>query len=146
MLNQGDMRLGQAQGWYGQRRVRRVRRSRLRLRSRLLLGFAAVVAVWLLIGFSLPHNGLLIAALMLMLGLMGLIAGLVLGLFWLARRTLRRATSLEGLADVIGAPWLGRTGWAARTVWPGGVTRPDGRQSYPAHHDDTGMVWPEDRG
>jgi len=89
-------------------RVRRYRRGRLRLRSRLLLAAAAMTALWLLVGFSLPHNGLLIAAFLLMTAVMGLIAGLVVGLILLARRAWRRAAWLEGLPRLAGVPWLGR--------------------------------------
>jgi hypothetical protein len=97
----------------------RSRRTRLRFRSRLLLACAAIAALWLLIGISLPHNGLLIAALLLMLGLMGLVVGGVVGLVWFGRRALRRAAWLEGLPLLVGAPWLGRTAGAGRTVWAG---------------------------
>jgi hypothetical protein len=101
------------QGLRGQSRVRRFRRPRLRWRTRLLLGFAAVIALWLLIGFSLPHNGLLIAALILMLGMMGLVAGLVIGLLLLGRRVVRRAVR-DGLPGLIDTAWLGRTMGAGR--------------------------------
>jgi hypothetical protein len=97
------------------------------LRTRLLLGFAAITALWLLIGFSLPHNGLLIAALILMLGLMGLVAGLVVGLVLLGRRVVRRALR-DGLPGLIDAHWLDRTMGAGRTIW---MNRP---------------AWPDDQG
>jgi hypothetical protein len=117
---------GAGQRWHSQLRSRRLRRPRLRLRlrTRLLLGFAAVVALWLLIGFSLPHNGLLLAALILMLGFMGLIAGLVVGLILLGRRMLRRALE-DGLPGLIDGHWLGRTMGAGRTMWMSRPAWPD---------------------
>jgi hypothetical protein len=118
---------GGGQRWRSQPRVRRFRRPRLRLRTRLLLGFAAITALWLLIGFSLPHNGLLIAALILMLGLMGLVAGLVVGLVLLGRRVVRRVLR-DGLPGLIDAHWLDRTMGAGRTIW---MNRP---------------AWPDDQG
>jgi hypothetical protein len=143
MTSQDDMRVGGAEryarasyAWVdnrasaggGQRwrqsRVRRFGRPRLRWRTRLLLGFAAVIALWLLIGFSLPHNGLLIAALVLTLGLMGLVGGLVVGLLLLGRRVVRRAVR-DGLPGLIDTPWLGRTMGAGRTVWMSRAAWPD---------------------
>jgi hypothetical protein len=115
-------------------RVRRYRRRRLRLRSRLLLAVTAMTALWLLIGFSLPHNGLLIAAFLLMTGLMGLAAGLVVGLILLARRAWRRAAWLEGLPLLAGTPpWLGRALWAGRTVWVGREAWRAGNRFHPAY-------------
>src|ERR1017187_4658669 len=122
MVNRGDMRASDAdhdvaaarlRGHYAAGRLtqegfRRRGRRRLRFRSRLLLTLATVTAIWLLIGFSLPHNGLLIAALLLMLGLLGLTAGVVVALVWLARRAWRRGAWLEGLPVLVGLPWLGR--------------------------------------
>src|SRR6266851_5518024 len=72
-------------------------RPRLRLRSWLLLACAAITAFWLLIGYSLLHGGLLVAALLLMLGLVGLTVGVVASLIWLGRRAWRRGAWLEAL-------------------------------------------------
>jgi hypothetical protein len=118
MVSRGDRRLGEV-GRAGPR-------FRLRWRSRLLLAGAAATAFWLLIGYSLPHNGLLLAALFMILALMGLIVGLVLGLVWLGRRAWRRGTWLSDLAALAGLPWLGRALWAAgqvRTAARSGTTR-----------------------
>ena len=133
MVNQGDMRASDAgrdaaatrlRGHYAagrltQQSIRRRGRRRLRFRTRLLVTLATVTALWLLIGFSLPHNGLLIAALLMMLGLMGLTVGGVVALVWLARRAWRRGAWLEGLPVLVGQPWLGRAMWAGRAVWVG---------------------------
>ncbi len=114
-------------------RVRPYRRRRLRLRARLLLTAAAMTALWLLVGFSLPHNGLLIAAFLIMTGLVGLMAGLVVGLILLARRAWRRAAWLEGLPVLAGAPWLGRAVWAGRAVWVGRDAWRAGDRFHPAY-------------
>jgi hypothetical protein len=157
MVNRGDMRASDAdhdvaaarlRGHYAAGRLtqegfRRRGRRRLRFRSRLLLTLATVTALWLLIGFSLPHNGLLIAALLLMLGLMGLTAGVVVALVLLARRAWRRGAWLEGLPVLVGLPWLGRAMWAGRTVW---VSRAAWRAerrygpAYPASRDYPGSA------
>jgi hypothetical protein len=144
MVSQDDMRVGDAEhyarasyAWVdtqppagggqerrSQPRVRRFRRPRLRWRTRLSLGFVGVIALWLLIGFSLPHYGLLIAALILILGLMGLVAGLVVGLILLGRRMVRRAVR-DGLAGLADPSWPGRTVRAGRTIWMGRPAWPD---------------------
>jgi hypothetical protein len=95
-------------------------RWRRRLRARLLLACAAIVVVWLLIGYTLPHNALLIAAFILLSGLMGLVAGLMAGLFWLGRRAWRHAW-LEGPPLLLTMPRLGLARWAAHAAWAGQV-------------------------
>src|ERR1035437_4952808 len=143
MVNRGDMRASDADrdvaaarlsGHYAAGRLtqegfRRRGRRRLRFRSRLLLTLATVTALWLLIGFSLPHNGLLIAALLLMIGLLGLAAGFVAARVWRARRAWRRGAWLEGLPVLVGLPWLGRAVWAGRA---GGRARGRFGPAYPA--------------
>jgi len=115
-------------------------RPRYRFRSWLLMGCAAITAFWLLIGYSLLHGGLLVAALLLMLGLMGFTVGVVASLIWLGRRAWRRGAWLEALPVVVGLPWLGRAVWAARAVWMGRAAwRASARfrPAYPAVHDRT---------
>jgi hypothetical protein len=132
----------------GRPRVRRSGRPRLLFRSRLLLACAAAAAVWLLVGFSLPHNGLVIAALLLLLGMVGLFIGAVTGLIWLARRAWRRGAWLEGLPLLVGMPWLGRVLWAGRAVWMGHAVWRAGsrlRPAYPASHDYPSSAWPGGR-
>jgi DUF1707 SHOCT-like domain len=113
-------------------RAARNLRTRHRLRSRVLLACAAVVAVWLLIGFALPHNGLLIAALVLMLGMAGVVIGVVAGLIWLARRAWRQGAWLDGLPLLVGMPWLGRVLWAGRAIWMGRAVWRAGNRFRPA--------------
>jgi hypothetical protein len=115
-------------------------RPRLRLRSWLLLAGAAITAFWLLIGYSLLHGGLLVAALLLMLGLAGLTVGVVASLIWLGRRAWRRGAWLEALPVLVGMPWLGRVVWAGRAVWMGRAAwRASARfrPAYPVGHDRT---------
>jgi hypothetical protein len=157
MVNRGDMHASDAgrdaaatrlRGHYAagrltQQSIRRRGRRRLRFRTRLLLTLATVTALWLLIGFSLPHNGLLIAALLLMLGLMGLTVGGVVALVWLARRAWRRGAWLEGLPVLVSLPWLGRAVWAGRAVWVSRAAwRARGRfgPAYPASRDYPGSA------
>src|ERR1017187_1731426 len=157
MVNRGDMRASDAdrdvaaarlRGHYAAGRLtqegfRRRGRRRLRFRSRLLLTLATVTALWLLIGFSLPHNGLLIAALLLMLGLMGLTAGVVVALVWLAPRGWAAGRRLEGLPVLGGRPGLGRGVWAGRAVWVSRAAwRAGGRfgPAYPASRDYPGSA------
>jgi hypothetical protein len=157
MVNQGDMHASDpgrdaaatrlrghyAAGRLTQQSIRRRGRRRLRFRTRLLLTLATVTALWLLIGFSLPHNGLLIAALLMMLGLMGLTVGGVVALVLLARRAWRRGAWLEGLPVLVGQPWLGRAMWAGRAVWVSRAAwRARGRfgPAYPASHDYPGSA------
>jgi hypothetical protein len=131
---------GPSGGWpaHSRRRVRGHGRRRLRFRSRVLLACAAVAAFWLLIGFSLPHNGLLIAAFIVMLGFMGLAVGLVAGLIWLARRAWRRGAWMEGLPLLFGAPWLGRALWAGRAMWIGHSAWRAGSRFRPAYPGSPG--------
>lgn len=161
MVNRGDIRASDAgrdaadarlRGPYAAGRLtpdgfRRRGRRRLRFRSRLLLTLAVVTALWLLIGFSLPHNGLLIAALLVMLGMMGLAVGGVIALVWLARRAWRRGVWLEGLPVLVGLPWLGRAMWAGRAVWVGRAawrarnrSRDQFGPAYPASRDYPGRI------
>jgi hypothetical protein len=113
---------------------------RFRLRSWLLLACAAITAFWLLIGYSLLHGGLLVAALLVMLALMGLTVGVVASLIWLGRRAWRRGAWLEALPVLAGMPWLGRAVWAGRAVLMGHAAwRASARfrPAYPAGHDRT---------
>jgi hypothetical protein len=115
-------------------------RLRFLLRSWLLLACAAITAFWLLIAYSLLHGGLLVAALLLMLGLMGLTVGVVASLIWLGRRAWRRGAWLEALPVLVGMPWLGRVIWAGRAVWMGRAAwRASARfrPAFPAGHDRT---------
>jgi hypothetical protein len=124
----------------GQPQRRPFGRPRLRLRSWLLLACAAITAFWLLIGYSLLHGGLLVAAFLLMLGLAGLTVGVVASLIWLGRRAWRRGAWLEALPVLVGMPWLGRAIWAGRAVWMGRAAwRASARfrPAYPAGHDRT---------
>ena len=146
MVNRGDMRASDAgraaegtrlRGHYmagrpTQEGFRRRGRRRLRLRSRLLLTFVTVTALWLLIGFSLPHNGLLIAALLMMLGLMGLIVGSAVALVWMVRRAWRRGAWREGLPVLVGRSlWVGREAWRAQDQF---------HPAYPASRDYPGSA------
>jgi hypothetical protein len=142
------VRAAAAGGWRGhsRRRAGGHGRRRLRFRSRLLLACAAIAAFWLLIGFSLPHNGLLIAAFIVMLGFMGLAVGIVVGLIWLGRRAWRRAW-MEGLPVLVGMPVLDRALRVGRAVWIGRSAGRAGsrfRPAYPASHDYPG-AWPGSR-
>lgn len=90
-----------------------------RIRARLLLPLAVLTAVWLLIAFALPHNGLLTAALLVLLGLMLLAVATTVGLVWMARRLWQRGAWLEALPLLAGQPWLSRALWAGRVLWTG---------------------------
>jgi len=97
-----------------------------------VLIFVSLVAASALALDSLPHGGLLVLALLLVVVPMMLLAALAGALIWVGRRAWRSGAWLEAVPLAAGMPWLGRVVWLARAVlvgrtfWRAGerVTRP----------------------
>lgn len=84
-----------------------------------LLIFAGLVTASVLALGSLPHGGLLVLALLLVLVPVALLAALAGALIWVGLRAWRSGAWLEVVPIAAGMPWLGRVIWLARAVLVG---------------------------
>jgi hypothetical protein len=132
--------------WEGARAARPHRAAGPRRRwaaPAALLTFAGLVVAGALALNALPHGGLLVLALLLVLVPVMLLATLAGALIWIGRRAWRSGAWLEVVPLAAGMPWLGRVVWLARAVlvgrafWRAGerVSRPlrSRRGRYPRH-------------
>lgn len=137
-------------GSYRTSRPHRESRSRRRRRRGLaaLLVFAGLVTGSVLIVNSLPHGGLLLLALLLVLVPLTLLAALAATLAWVGRRAWRSGAWLEVVPVAAGVPWLGRVMWLARAALVGRAfwrlgsraRRPArSRRAYPQYQDYPGV-------
>lgn len=111
-----------AAGWAGTRSPggSPARAGRRRWRGLIpLLVLAGLVAGGVLIVNSLPHGGLVLLALLLLVVPVVLLTGLVATLVWVGRRAWRSGAWLEMVPVAVGAPWLGRVMWVARAALVG---------------------------
>ncbi|HKA96778.1 MAG TPA: DUF1707 domain-containing protein [Streptosporangiaceae bacterium] len=149
--------------WEGTRAARRRRAPGLRRRwagPAGLLIFAGLVTASVLALGSLPHGGLLVLALLLVLVPVTLLAALAGALVWIGLRAWRSGAWLEALPIAAGMPWLGRVVWLARAVlvgrafWRAGerVSRPlrsrhgrYHRHGYAHYQRTTGGPWHQAR-
>jgi len=108
--------------WEDPRAARRRRPSGLRRRwagPAGLLIFAVLVTASVLALSSLPHGGLLVLALLLVLVPVTLLAAVTSALIWIGLRAWRSGAWLEVVPIAAGMPWLGRVVWLARAVLVG---------------------------
>jgi DUF1707 SHOCT-like domain len=102
----------------GPRRPAGPRRRRWTAPAALLI-FVSLVAASALALSSLPHGGLLVLALLLVVLPVMLLATLAGALIWVGRRAWRSGAWLEVVPLAAGMPWLGRLVWLARAVLVG---------------------------
>ena len=102
----------------GPRRLAGPRRRRWAAPAALLIFASLVTASALALG-SLPHGGLLVLALLLVVLPVMLLATLAGALIWVGRRAWRSGAWLEAVPLAMGMPWLGRLVWLARAVLVG---------------------------
>jgi hypothetical protein len=102
----------------GPRRPAGPRRRRWAAPAALLIFVSLVAASALALG-SLPHGGLLVLALLLVVLPVMLLATLAGALIWVGRRAWRSGAWLEAVPLAVGMPWLGRLVWLARAVLVG---------------------------
>jgi len=109
--------------WEDTRAAPRRRASGLRRRRwtgpAALLIFAGLVTASVLALSSLPHGGLLVLALLLVLVPVTLLAAIAGALIWVGLRAWRSGAWLEVVPIAAGMPWLGRVVWLARAVLVG---------------------------
>jgi hypothetical protein len=84
-----------------------------------LLTFVGLVVAGALALSALPHGGLLVLALLLVLVPVMLLATLAGALIWIGRRAWRSGAWLEMVPLAAGMPWLGRVVWLARALLVG---------------------------
>jgi hypothetical protein len=84
-----------------------------------LLVFAGLVTASAVALGSLPHGGLLVLALLLVVVPMALLTALAAALIWIGRRAWRSGVWLEAVPVAVGMPWLGRVIWLARAALVG---------------------------
>jgi hypothetical protein len=102
----------------GPRRPAGPPRRRWAAPAALLIFVSLVTASALALG-SLPHGGLLVLALLLVVLPVMLLATLAGALIWVGRRAWRSGAWLEALPLAVGMPWLGRVVWALRAALVG---------------------------
>jgi uncharacterized protein DUF1707 len=102
----------------GPRRLAGPRRRRWAAPAALLI-FVSLVTASALALSSLPHGGLLVLALLLVVLPVMLLATLAGALIWVGRRAWRSGAWLEAVPLAMGMPWLGRLVWLARAVLVG---------------------------
>jgi Domain of unknown function (DUF1707) len=130
------------------------------------LAAAAIVAGLVTAGAlalgSLPHGGLLVLVLVLVLAPVMLLAALAGAAIWIGRRAWRSGIWLEAVPVAVGLPWLARVVWMARAalvgraLWQAGgravrprrSRRPHGRyrgHAYARYQSSPGGPWHQAR-
>ena len=103
----------------GRYRAASPRRQPNRGRAAAALILAGLVTAGALAIGSLPHGGLLVLALVLVLAPVMLLAALAGAAIWIGRRAWRSGIWLEAVPVALGMPWLARVVWMARAALVG---------------------------
>ena len=116
----------------GRYRAASPRRRPNRGRAAAALILAGLVTASALAIGSLPHGGLLVLALVLVLAPVMLLAALAGAAIWIGRRAWRSGIWLEAVPVALGMPWLARAALVGRALWQAGERavrprRPRGR-------------------